>query len=538
MPSHARAHVAALHVSQALVASVALQASDSSGLIAMIYTHLLITVIVLTTFRLVCCNRGQQPQLPQGTTQPQPALTQQLSDAPARPPRDGYLDNLKVILTVIVVNHHSMIALGAPGGWFCSIAQYRSSFGLFAMSINYVSQSYFMCLVFFISGLFTPGSYDKAINKGLGARGFLRDKFLRLGVPFLFFLVGFGPLLDVFTPIVITGSRDWSYQLNPGPPWFLAWLLLFNMCYAAAGPTAKPLGRPSLLRMVLYCALLGVVQGALTLLGVTNFALMPVSMLGNLPFDVAFFAAGCCASAKRSNWLEADWLDKIEGVAFAGATVSSLALIAVLTPVTLHFDWCCAELVPPMPGNASLSVMGGGVSRRKLTDVVSSQLVAAILVSGVVAGCCTIFVSLWLLASFRKRFNAGSPRLKLLANAAFAVYLIHPWVIVPLTGIYILFLRHVVGIDIQFDGAICDTTKTQVACEAHIGGYNDAICMWDSSTQACHLADMSKKFTSSTDLENDGYVWLGWILIGGGAQLLVWPLAHLFRQLPFVRQVL
>ncbi len=49
---------------------------------------------------------------------------------------------------------------------------------------------------------------------------------------------------------------------------------------------------------------------------------------------------------------------------------------------------------------------------------------------------------------------------------------------------------------------------------------------------------MSKKFTSSTDLESDGYVWLGWILIGGGAQLLVWPLAHLFRQLPFVRQVL
>jgi len=536
------------------VAAVALQASDGSGFIGMIFANLFIAIIVLATLGLVCCHRPGEQQLPAPAAlaqRPPQLLAQQHSDPPpaaARPPRAVYLDNLKVLLTAIVVNHHSMMALGAPGGWFCSIAQYRSSFGLVAMSINQVSQSYFMCLFFFISGLFTPGSYDKAIAKGLGRRGFLRDKFLRLGVPFLFFLFGFGPLLDIFTPAVITGSRNWlQYQADPGPPWFLSWLLLFNICYAVAGPTSSPVARPSLPAMVLCCVLLGLIQAVMPLLGVSSFALMPVSVLGNLPFDVAFFMAGCCASAKRSNWLEAEWLNKIEGVAFAGAAVSSVALIAVLTPGMLHF-----ELSPPPAANTSNSLDdalalgggggGGGGSRRQLTDTNSTHITAWLLVSGVIGGCCTILVSVWLMASFHKRFNKQPPRLTLMANAAFAVYLIHPWVIVPLTGIYIAFLRHVAGIDVQFDGAICDTTATQAACEAHAGeGYNGATCVWgwNNNTQGpCHVADTSKRFSSSTDLGSDGYVWLGWIFVGGGAQLLVWPVAHLFRQLPFVRQVL
>ena len=50
-----------------------------------------------------------------------------------------------------------------------------------------------MCVFFFISGYFTPSSLAR---KGL--RGFLRDKFKRLGLPFLVCTLVVFPLLSLF----------------------------------------------------------------------------------------------------------------------------------------------------------------------------------------------------------------------------------------------------------------------------------------------------------------------------------------------------
>jgi hypothetical protein len=43
---------------------------------------------------------------------------------------------------------------------------------------------------------------------------------------------------------------------------------------------------------------LGIVQLGLMLSGVGDFVMMPLA-IGSLPFDIAFFAAGCTASACR-----------------------------------------------------------------------------------------------------------------------------------------------------------------------------------------------------------------------------------------------
>ena len=32
--------------------------------------------------------------------------------------RDHYLDNLRVLLTALVILHHAFVCYGAPGGWY------------------------------------------------------------------------------------------------------------------------------------------------------------------------------------------------------------------------------------------------------------------------------------------------------------------------------------------------------------------------------------------------------------------------------------
>jgi hypothetical protein len=133
------------------------------------------------------------------------------------------------------------------------------------------------------------------------------------GVPFICFAFIFGPLLDCFVHWALiprlgsdpAAERHCSYNVNPGPPWFLAWLLLLNSCYAFRGGALSeaPIAIPSLPTIICCCAVLGVLD--CTLVGAlqgTNFAMMPVIGLGDLPFDLVFFSAGCCASSKRSAW--------------------------------------------------------------------------------------------------------------------------------------------------------------------------------------------------------------------------------------------
>ena len=95
---------------------------------------------------------------------------------PPRKKRLYFLDNVKSVLTVVVVLHHTAgQSFGAGGGWL-SLFGYRSPFLIFNTALSLLDQSYFMCLFFFISGYFTPRSYDKK-----GPKAFLRDKLKRLG---------------------------------------------------------------------------------------------------------------------------------------------------------------------------------------------------------------------------------------------------------------------------------------------------------------------------------------------------------------------
>ena len=88
---------------------------------------------------------------------------------------------------------------------------------------------------FFLSAYFTPTSLDR---KGL--HDFIADKVKRLGLPVLVWQFGLGQLM-LFLSFAFAGMEDeFQWTLSPGPPWFIAWLLAFNLLYAfMAGEPAK-----------------------------------------------------------------------------------------------------------------------------------------------------------------------------------------------------------------------------------------------------------------------------------------------------------
>jgi peptidoglycan/LPS O-acetylase OafA/YrhL len=158
------------------------------------------------------------------------------------------LSNLRGFAIVMVVAFHSLIAyLGSqpaaqlpfddpPFGWRANpIVDSARWFGfdLFC-ALQYI---YLMQLLFFLSGLFVWPSLSRK-----GARTFLYDRLIRLGVPFavgLYVLmpIAYYPVYRV-TAVDTSWSAFWSHWIAlpfwpSGPMWFLWVLLLFNIVAAA-----------------------------------------------------------------------------------------------------------------------------------------------------------------------------------------------------------------------------------------------------------------------------------------------------------------
>eukprot|EP01084_Bolivina_argentea_P300630 518442_1 len=216
--------------------------------------------------------------------------------------RLNYLDNLKSLLTSIVVIHHITCSF-CGNGWSYMIGSYYNPFLILSGSLTSIDQSYFMCLFFFISGYFTPISFKKK-----GRQRFLYDKFYRLGIPFLFYFFVLGPIHNLLINKVFikngnTKSASW-YQPDPGPCWFLGWLLLFNVCYCIMDQQISYYEKklPSTMKLILYGLVFGFIQLiVIILLSNGSFIFMPISV-GSLPFDILFFISGTLA--KRNGWLK------------------------------------------------------------------------------------------------------------------------------------------------------------------------------------------------------------------------------------------
>ncbi len=152
----------------------------------------------------------------------------------AKPARLSFIDNIKILLTILVVMHHAGQPYGPTGGrWPLTHAEHERMLGPFF----HVNASYFMALFFLISAYFLPRAYERK-----GAVKFLKDRLLRFGVPVLFFgLIVFPVLFWLFDPKAANFPAFWfqsvivEHKFEFGHLWFLSHLLVYAVIYVILG---------------------------------------------------------------------------------------------------------------------------------------------------------------------------------------------------------------------------------------------------------------------------------------------------------------
>jgi len=149
-----------------------------------------------------------------------------------------FVDNIRVLLTILVLLHHLMITYAGTGGWIYK--EGRQDFITDALGSWFcgVNQAYFMGLFLLISAYFVPGSYDR---KGAGT--FLKDRLIRLGIPLALYSWVINPLFiyaysyrelqmpfwRFFPGVYFSGGE----LIGQGPLWFVEVLLIFSLVYVA-----------------------------------------------------------------------------------------------------------------------------------------------------------------------------------------------------------------------------------------------------------------------------------------------------------------
>jgi peptidoglycan/LPS O-acetylase OafA/YrhL len=186
--------------------------------------------------------------------------------APGASPADGrglLVDHLRSFLTVLVVAHHAVLAYHpygpTPGAGFDAAPMLWRAFPVLDSSkwtgidlLVTVNDSFFMMLMFLVGGLYVARSVARR-----GAAGFVRERALRLGVPFLASCAVLAPL--AYYPAYLQlggapglGAYAVAYAHLPvwpaGPAWFL-WVLFAFGALAAIALRAFPRGFDTLARL-------------------------------------------------------------------------------------------------------------------------------------------------------------------------------------------------------------------------------------------------------------------------------------------------
>lgn len=160
------------------------------------------------------------------------------------------ISSLRAFITFLVVVEHSALAYSAttPRQRYATLLEgmnvwsYAPSVDpqstVLAVALMAFTEPFFMSMMFLLSGLFVHGSLVRK-----GAARFLRDRGIRLGVPFLFIIGVMSPLCYAVSYLHTTADahsvagfwQQWrALRLWPaGHGWFLWLLLVFDVAAAA-----------------------------------------------------------------------------------------------------------------------------------------------------------------------------------------------------------------------------------------------------------------------------------------------------------------
>jgi fucose 4-O-acetylase-like acetyltransferase len=348
-----------------------------------------------------------------------------------------FLDNLKIFFVVLVIFTHVMVTYGGRGSWYyyatlnetfpvdiiTTIALYMIA-GIAAIFLPSI-----MGLFFLMGGYFSPRSLARK-----GAYSFWRERLLRLGIPVLLYVMLINPIF--YYLLAVQGILPWSSTLTAGSfieyyisnfetipriiqfittfsiTWFLVVLLIFTGIYTVWAKLANhdilQIQNPKEIPIpkFIYLLLLAIGLGVLSFIVRIPFPIeqWPLGLpIGYMIQYFMMFSVGVIAV--RYGWIKQM---KRHHVKIWAVTIFA----AVMLYFTYFFVFVGVE--------ADYTLFFGGFNQEALVFA----LVDNVICMGM------IFV---LIKLFYAKFNTGGKLQKKLADNSYLVYLIHPFIVVPLT---------------------------------------------------------------------------------------------------------
>jgi surface polysaccharide O-acyltransferase-like enzyme len=324
--------------------------------------------------------------------------------------RMHYLDNLRIYLTILVILHHATLAYGGMGDWGIrdKVTDEVSPF-LFIV-FNALNQSYFMTAFFLLAGYFTPRSLERK-----GAKTFLLDRAIRLGVPLLVYTTCILTLTD-FLILRFYLGRPFQLRLRyePGHLWFLQALFLFALIHvifrAFKKSATKLTDRDLPSDAVIWIAV--IVLSVLTFLvrlaypvGETVLNMHP----GHFVHYVFAFVAGIVA-------YRGDWLRRLTNA--RGKRWGYVAL------GTFPFFFVLLVLGGALESDANLVKFLGGFTWQAMSYAAWETIMM-------------VAIILFLLYFFREKFDRAGALTKTMAASVYTVYIIHQIVLYSLNIVFL-----------------------------------------------------------------------------------------------------
>jgi glucan biosynthesis protein C len=321
-------------------------------------------------------------------------------------PRLFYLDNLRAFVIVMVIVLHASITymLFAPEWWYVLDPDRSQLFTWLVLLVDVPN----MPALFFVAGYFALPSLQRR-----GLDGFIREKLVRLAIPWIFAVVFLAPLVTY----MIYVSRDnpmgylefwttdfWGPMFQQAVYWFLgvlmALFLLLAWVYAASARLQASVARVKQPRARLFVAFIALTAAGSMLFapafGLDDwqpFGWFLVLQPARIAFYVGYFVLGIYA--ERRGWFSATGF----------------------RPDLGPWGWGCV-----LTGLAYLSFRMGGLPTTVPERAVAAVLFSAFCLSAVIAG----------IAVFQRWLNRAGPAWRTLSANSFGIYYVHPLILYPL----------------------------------------------------------------------------------------------------------
>ena len=317
---------------------------------------------------------------------------------------------------MLVVAHHAGQAFGPTGGFW--VVYNTERVGMLG-SFFYVNASFFMGLLFLISGYFSAFSYDKK-----GAGRFLKDRLRRIGIPLLFFALVVNLRVSysaveaqlTFFQYVIR-PHIWDWRLMYSHLWFLGHLLVYAFGYA-------------IIRLV--------------------FSRDPSKNAGKAPVPghwgilIYVIALGIVSPLVRARFPQDRWVVLV--VPWEVAHVPQYLSLYVLGIFAFRHDW-----FRKLPDRTGMIWLWIGIAAAGSVYAISALRLARFFPSVTSTGGKVLFSLIWnireafiatglsvgLLTWFRKRFNRQGRLMAAMSADSYFVYIIHIYLVIGLQTVII-----------------------------------------------------------------------------------------------------